>query len=62
VRDQETDTIKAIQVKPEQLDKLKVDTFVKVVLVPGSTLTAGTIETLKPDKGHRERKHRRMWE
>jgi hypothetical protein len=62
VKDQETNTVIPIRVKPEQLDNLQVGSFVKVILTHDNTLTASYIEIVKPDSGHRDRRthHRRL--
>jgi hypothetical protein len=56
VKDQETKTDKTIMIEAKDLKLLKKGNVVKIVLAPGSTDKAGSIEVVKPDAGKKEKK------
>jgi hypothetical protein len=55
VKDDETNTDKAIMVEAKDIKKLKKGKLVKIVLAPGSTDKAGSIEVVKAEPGKAER-------
>jgi hypothetical protein len=55
VKDDETKTDKTIMVEAKDIKKLKKGKLVKIVLAPGSTDRAGSIEVVKAEPGHAEK-------
>jgi len=51
IKDQESKSDKTVMVEAKDIGKLKKGELVKVVLAPGSTDKAGSIEAVKPDAG-----------
>ena len=56
IKDQESKTDKTVLVDVKDIGKLKKGDLVKVVLAPGSTDKAGSIEAVKPEPGKKAKK------